>query len=157
MDFLPTSHSSIFNFVYKLELFQPGYTKFLHSKLLQSGQNRLPPFQAITVRQKPTSSIPFQPGKSSFIHSTPFGPSRYSMAHIVDKSSLLSLPSRSWGDIHQMFLQFFYDFSTIFFTIIPCAHLLSFPREILVRRSKENPSPNLACTKFFYNFSKKLP
>jgi hypothetical protein len=50
-----------------------------------------------------------------------------------------------------MFLQFFYDFSTI----IPCAHLPSFPRKILVSRSKENPSPNLACTKFFYNFSIK--
>jgi hypothetical protein len=58
-----------------------------------------------------------------------------------------------WGGIHQMFLQFFYDFSTI----IPCAHLPSFPRKILVSRSKENPSPNLACTKLFYNFSTKSP
>jgi hypothetical protein len=50
-----------------------------------------------------------------------------------------------------MFLRFFYDFSTI----IPLAHFPPFPREILVSRSKENPSPNLACTKFFYNSSLK--
>jgi hypothetical protein len=54
--------------------------------------------------------------------------------------------------IHQMFLQFFYDYSTI----IPRAHFPDFPRKILVSRSKENPSPNLACTKFFYNSSTKL-
>jgi hypothetical protein len=31
------------------------------------------------------------------------------------------------------------------------------PRKILVSRRKKNPSPNLACTKFFYNFSTKSP
>jgi hypothetical protein len=56
-------------------------------------------------------------------------------------------------NVSTILLRFFHDFSTI----IPCAHLPSFPREILVSRSKENPSPNLACTKFFYNFSTKLP
>jgi hypothetical protein len=56
-------------------------------------------------------------------------------------------------NVSKILLRFFYDFSTI----IPCAHLPSFPRKILVSRSKENPSPNLACTKFFYNFSTKSP
>jgi hypothetical protein len=57
------------------------------------------------------------------------------------------------GGIHQMFLQFFYDYSTI----IPCAHFPAFPHEIPKTRSKENPFPNLTCTKLFYNSSTKLP
>jgi hypothetical protein len=56
-------------------------------------------------------------------------------------------------NVSTILLRFFYDFSTI----IPCAHLPSFPGKILVSSSKENPSPNLACTKFFYNFSTKSP
>jgi hypothetical protein len=56
-------------------------------------------------------------------------------------------------NVSTILLRFFYDFSTI----IPCTHLPSFPRKILVSRSKENLSPNLACTKFFYNFSTKSP
>jgi hypothetical protein len=50
-----------------------------------------------------------------------------------------------------LLLFFFFNFSTI----IPRAHFPPFPREILDSRSKENPSPNLACTKFFYNSSPK--
>jgi hypothetical protein len=58
------------------------------------------------------------------------------------------------------FTKCFYNSSTIFllfYTIIPRAHFLAFPREILVSLSKENPSSNLACTKFFNNSSTKLP
>jgi hypothetical protein len=36
----------------------PGKTDFLYSTPFQSGQNRLPPFQAIPVEPKLTSSIP---------------------------------------------------------------------------------------------------
>jgi hypothetical protein len=47
-------------------------------------------------------------------------------------------------------LRFFYDYSPRAF---PCFYA----RDPIVSRSKENPSPNLACTKFFYIFSTKLP
>jgi hypothetical protein len=55
----------------------------------------------------------------------------------------LGLPGRHSPNVSTILLRFFYDY----FTIIPCAHFPAFPRKILVSRSKENPSPNLACTK----------
>jgi hypothetical protein len=67
--------------------------------------------------------------------------------------SLLSPLGRHSPNVSTILLQFFYDFSTI----IPRAHFPAFPREILVSRSKKNSSPNLACTKFFYNSSSKSP
>jgi hypothetical protein len=79
-------------------------TDFCHSQPFQLSQNRLPSFQAITVKPKPTFSIPNHSSlsKSSFLHSTQakmcFLPTSHSsMANIVDKSSLLSSPSRSWS------------------------------------------------------------
>jgi hypothetical protein len=72
--------------------------------------------------------------------------------HVKDESEE-RVQGRHSPNVSTILLRFFYDFSTI----IPCAHILSFPRKSLVSRSKENPSPNLACTKFFYNFSTKSP
>jgi hypothetical protein len=58
-DFLHSSHAK---------------TDFLHSKPFHSRQNRLPRFQAVTVRPKPISSIPSHSSleKSIFLHSKPF-------------------------------------------------------------------------------------
>jgi hypothetical protein len=70
-----------------------------------------------------------------------------------DLRDLSGLLGRHSPNVSTILLRFFYNFSTI----IPYSHLPSFPCKILVSRSKENPSPNLACTKFFYNFSTKLP
>jgi hypothetical protein len=49
-------------------------TDFLISKPFQSGQNQLPPFQAIPVRPKLTSSIPghSRQAKTDFLYSKPF-------------------------------------------------------------------------------------
>jgi hypothetical protein len=57
-----------------------------------SGQNRLPPFQAILVRPKPTSFIPnhFSQVKTNFRNSKPFRPKPISsiLANIGNKSNL---------------------------------------------------------------------
>jgi hypothetical protein len=53
--------------------------------------------------------------------------------------------------VSTILLRFFYDF---FYDYSP-RHFPAFQREILVSRSKENPSLNLARTKFFYNSSTK--
>jgi hypothetical protein len=55
-------------------------TDFLHYKSGQLGQNRLPPFQAIPVRLKPTFHL-----------------SHSSLGNIVNKFSFLFLPCHSWS------------------------------------------------------------
>jgi hypothetical protein len=49
-------------------------TDLFYSKPLQSGQKQLPPFQAITVMPKPTSSIPshYSQAKTDLLNSKPF-------------------------------------------------------------------------------------
>jgi hypothetical protein len=69
-------------------------TDILHSKPFHSGQNQLPPFQAIPVWPKEVSSIPLHSSRAKMGF---FPTSHSSMANIVDKSSLLSLPSRRWS------------------------------------------------------------
>jgi hypothetical protein len=67
--------------------FSRGKTYFLHSKPFQSGQNLLPPFQAIPVRPNPTFPIPSHSSRAK----NDFLPSHSSLVNIVDKSSLLAL------------------------------------------------------------------
>jgi hypothetical protein len=78
----------------RLLSFQAGR---LHSEPFQSSQNRLPPFQAIALRPRPTFSNPSYSSwiKTDFLHSKPFQ-SCQDRPPPFQAISLLSLPCRIW-------------------------------------------------------------
>jgi hypothetical protein len=78
-----------FGFEFELEFRLP------HSRSFQSGQNQLPPFQAIPVRPKPTSSIPSHSSqaKTNFRHSMLFqsGQNQLSQFQAIPVRAILSI------------------------------------------------------------------